>query len=192
MINRRKNKLIAKSILTFIMLIIAIILINKTLSKYESSSISDVGVDVAFYMLKEDHMSMNVALPEIVPSDVPYVYTFSIGNNDNKNRTQTAIEYDLEIITTTNLPLQYELYINKNYNEAGAVNIINGNDVVQDEDGTYFRHISTLTKTFGYKQDETNIYYLVVYLPKQYDSIDYQNVIESMEIIVNSRQITND
>lgn len=186
------SKLVKKSIIAFFLLMIAIILINITISKYESEANSDVEIDVAFYLLKEDFKTMSVALPEIIPRAEPYVYVFSIGNNDKNSRTETAIEYDLELITTTNLPLRYELYLNKNYNENGAVNIINQNNIEQDEDNTYFRHITTTTRTFGYKQDETNIYYLVVYFPEEYNSIDYQNIIESIQIKINSRQLTND
>ena len=70
----------------------------------------------------------------------------------------------------------------------GAANIIVGNIVEQDDDGTYFRTMTMATKNFGYVADEKNLYQLVIYFPETYTAIKYQDVIESVEIIINSRQ----
>lgn len=187
MISRKVKKL--KFVIIPLCLITAIILLYITMSKYESSSTSTANIEVAFYILDTDYKSMNINLSSINPRVEPYIYTFTISNNDGKNRTQTALEYDLDIKTTTNLPLSFELYMNENYNDTNATNIITKDNVEQDEYGTYFRKISTQTKQFGFKKNETNTYYLVVYFPEIYKSIEYQDIIEAVQINVNSKQI---
>ena len=52
---------------------------------------------------------MNIKLGMLEPRAEEYSYTFSVSNNDNAKRTETSLEYDLKIITTTNLPLTYEV-----------------------------------------------------------------------------------
>ena len=99
------------------------------------------------------------------------------------------MEYDLKIRTTTNLPLEYRLYSNQNYNDTDALNIITSDEITQDEDGTYFRIIKTNTESFSYKEKKENIYQLVVYFPQKYNTINYQDIIEGIEISVDSKQV---
>ena len=84
----------------------------------------------------------------------------------------------------TNLPLTYELYINGN-----TENIIKTNEIVQDEDGTYFREITTNTENLYYQEPKTNIYNLVVKFPESYNTKEYQDIIEMLEITIDSRQM---
>jgi hypothetical protein len=127
---------------------------------------------------------MNMSLDSLLPGATPYVYNFSISNNDGTNRTDTKLEYDLKIKTTTNLPLDYKLYIN-----GGNTNIISSDVISQDSDGTYFRVMTTDEKNFGFASNETNVYKLVVSFDSKYNNITYQNIMESIEIDVSSKQI---
>ena len=68
-------------------------------------------------------------------------------------------------------------------------NVIEEDKTEQDEDGTYFRKITTAKETFSYNSDEKNIYQLKIKFPKQYNQIEYQNIIEGIEININSKQI---
>ena len=46
---------------------------------------------------------------------------------------------------------------------------------------------------FGHTENETNIYNLVIEFPLEYkQTIEYQDVIEGIEITVNSRQMINE
>lgn len=99
------------------------------------------------------------------------------------------MEYDLTIRTTTNLPIEYELYKNDQYTNATAQNIIKSDDIVQDDDSTYFRVLTTETETFSYNEAKKNIYQLVVRFPEKYNTINYQDIIEAIEITVDSKQI---
>ena len=99
--------------------------------------------------------------------------------------------YNLTIRTTTNLPLTYELYKNQKYTDSGAVNIIKTNTVEPDEYGTYFRNMTTQEENLYYKEPKTKIYELVIHFPENYNTINYQNIIEALEMQVDSHQVTS-
>ena len=186
--NEVRKRIIKLLILVFV-LILLIKMISFTYSKYESRANTKPNIIVAFYVLNKDYQSMNLNLDELVPREEPYIYTFSISNTKGQKRCQTDLEYELSIKTTTNLPITYELYKNQNYNDDNATSIKKTDEIIQDEDGTYFRIITTETESFSFREDETNIYQLVVHFPQEYNTINYQDIIEGIEITVNSKQI---
>ena len=186
--NEVRKRIIKLLILVFV-LILLIKMISFTSSKYESRANTKPNIIVAFYVLNKDYQSMNLNLDELFPREEPYIYTFSISNTKGQKRCQTDLEYELSIKTTTNLPITYELYKNQNYNDDNATSIKKTDEIIQDEDGTYFRIITTETESFSFREDETNIYQLVVHFPQEYNTINYQDIIEGIEITVNSKQI---
>ncbi|MGN1327531.1 MAG: hypothetical protein ACI4VQ_05620 [Clostridia bacterium] len=187
------NRKIAKKITQILILLLSLLLLTKiislTLSKYQSSASGNPNIQVAFYVIEKDFSTMTINLDSLFPSDEPYVYTFSISNTNGEKMCETDMEYDLQIRTTTNLPITYELYMNENYNDSGATSIIKSNEIIQDENNTYFRVITTDTQNFTYTQEKTNVYQLVIYFPAEYNTINYQDIIEGIEISVNSRQV---
>lgn len=190
MFNKRRSIIIVKLLISLLSLILIVILIGRTLSKYETSATAQANIQAAFYLLNDDYKSMTIKLGMLEPRAEEYSYTFSVSNNDNEKRTETSLEYDLKIITTTNLPLTYELYMVKDGDDTTErVNAITNEEISPDEYGTYFRTISTNTETFGHQKNETNIYTLVVHFPEEYKQIQYQDIIESIEIKVDSRQL---
>ena len=190
MISKKNKRIFLKTIILITCILIITRLFVLVLAKYESISNSNANVDVAFYLLKDDYKKMTTNLDSILPRDDVYVYTFSIGNEDGKQKAEVDLEYELKIRTTTNLPLTYELYMNQKYTDSGAKNIIKKNNIALDEDGTYFRTITTNNEKLPYKEGKTNLYQLVIHFPKQYDTENYQNIIELIEITVNAHQIT--
>lgn len=190
MIEKRKKNLYKKFVILVLCLLILIRIFVLTLSSYESKAESDANIDLAFYVLNEDYQSMNINLDNIFPSDDSYIYTFTISNEKDGNRADTNLEYDLKIRTTTNLPLEYKLYKNQDYNDIDAQSIIINDNIEKDASGTYFRTMETPIEKFYYDTKGENIYYLVVDFPSQYNSEDYQNIVEGIEISVKSHQIT--
>ena len=162
------------------------------LSKYESIANSYANVEIAFYLLKEDYKTMTINLAELLPQNNAYVFDFSIGNQDGIEMAEVDLEYELSLRTTTNLPLTFELYMNENYTDAGATNIIKENNIAADEQGTYFRKMTTEKQYLSYKEGVTNLYQLVVYFPANYDQENYQDIIELLEITVNAQQVTDE
>lgn len=189
MMNRRKKHISIKLIILLICLIIFILFVLNALSRYQTSSRSIGDIEVAYYLLNADYQTADINLFSIIPRQEPYVKNFSVSNNNGTTRTETSLEYDLSITVTTNLPLRYELYLNQNYTSSGATNIITRNVIEPDEYGTYFGKFGTDTEKFGHKNNETNMYQLVIYFPEQYRLVEYQDIMENIEVTVNSRQI---
>ena len=191
-VNRKKFKTIVFASLLVVLLLVSIFLIPTTFSRYVTNTSSDAEAMVAFYLLKTDYQTNVVLLDEIAPRNNPYTYTFTVSNFNGTQRTETNMQYDLIIRTTTNLPLEYELYLNSVYTDTNAENAIVDSQVIQDSDGTYFNKFTTDTKYFSYSYNETNTYQLVVYFPEVYIDEVYQDIVESVEITVNSKQIMSD
>ena len=189
--NKKLKRLYAKFVILILCLLVLIRIVVLVLSKYESIANSTANVDIAFYLLNEDYKTMTLNLASLFPQDDAYVYTFSIGNQDGEKTAEIDLVYDLTIRTTTNLPLTYELYKNQKHTDNGAVNIIETNTVEPDEYGTYFRNITTQEENLYYKEPRTNIYELVIRFPENYNTTNYQNIIEALEIKVDSHQITS-
>ena len=186
---KKKNKTIKKLSILIIAVIVLIIAIWSAVARFVSVGKAAGEIEIAMYVIEEDYQSMNLNLGKMVPQEEPYIYNFGISNYKEQLRTEVDLEYILKISTTTNIPLAYELYVNENYNAPDANNIILTNTIEVDGDGTYFRKIATNSRDFSYKENQTDIYQLVIYFPSIYKSAEYQNLIESVELIVDSRQV---
>ena len=190
MINKKNKRVFVKALILIFCVIIITRLFVLILARYESMSNSVANVDMAFYLLKDDYKTMTTNLDSLLPQDDAYIYNFSIGNQEGTQRAEVDLEYELTIRTTTNLPLTYELYMNQNYTDSGATNIITENNIALDDQGTYFRTLSTDKVNLSYKVGTTNLYQLVVHFPKEYNTENYQDIIELIEITVNAHQVT--
>ena len=167
-------------------------IIRSSKAKYVSVATSATQLDVAVYALSEDN-DLTILLDTLVPRTAPYEYQFAITNVDGDTLTDTAIVYDLKLIATTNIPLTYKLCVSStnfvsNCQSNSVANAINHNVVARDADGTFFRTMTTTQKEFGYTQVQTNYYTLLVYFPETYNSSEYQDLVESIQINVDSRQ----
>ena len=191
MFSKRKFLLISKINVLIIVLLILIKIMPVTLSKYESSGIGQMNSNIAFYLLSADYLTEKIKLSDLTPSDSPYVYTFTVGNKKDSKTSEVDIEYVLSIVTTTNLPLRFELYENSNYLDDAAVNLItSGNTVVEkDIDGTYFQTFTFNKEELYFSNPTINTYTLLVYFDKSNNDSKYQDVVEGVRIIVDSKQI---
>lgn len=191
MFSKKKFVLFNKINILLLVLLLVIKLMPITLSKYESVATGNADVNIAFYLIEPDYYTENIKLTSLSPSDVGYVYNFSVSNYNDTDKSEVDIEYDLSLVTTTNLPLRYELYMNESYNDVNSVNLINDNNTViePDSDGTYFKTIALNREELLYSNDVKNDYTLVVYYDKVNDNAMYQNMVESIRIVIDSRQI---
>ena len=189
MFNKKRFILLVKCQALLLILVIVLFLIPTTLSKYESNSKSKAKAEVAFYVVDVGMFTENVLIEKIEPRVEPYIYNFTVSNNNGDKRVETNLEYELSIRTTTNLPLEYSLYMNEQYNDESSVSIITSDETTLDEDGTYFRYIKTDKLYFSHLYNETNNYQLVVYFPSDYKDAKYQDIYELLEIKIDSKQI---
>lgn len=189
MINKKRFVNLLKIVGLLLILMVIVFLIPMSYSRYESQGTGDANMDLAFYLLKTEYHTQNILLNEIIPSATPYTYSFEISNNDGTTRTETNLQYELSIRTTTNLPLEYELYMDEEYTSNGATNILPETGPIADDDGTYFLTMKAPKRYFYYTANETHTYQLVVYFPLEYKSYEYQDIYESVQIIVDSKQV---
>lgn len=185
--SKRKVRLYLKFILLILCLIVIIQIFSLTLSRYESNSTGNADIDIAFYVLNENYQSMPLNLGKIVPRSEPYIYHFTISNEENDYVAETDIEYDLQIKTTTNLPLEFKLYRNETDEEAITENIIE-----KDQDGTYFRTLKTEKQLFHYSTPRVDEYTLVVTFPEIYNTENYQDILEVIWINVDASQVVEE
>ena len=190
MMNKKTKILYTKLIILITCFIIILRLFTLILAKYESETSADAQIDIAFYLFKEDYQTMTLSLGSILPQNNVYVYNFKIGNQNETETAEIDLTYDLTIRTTTNLPLTYNLYMNQSYTDSDAQDIAKTNEIIQDDDETYFRVITTETEELKFKEPKTNMYQLVVHFPENYNTENYQDIIEAIEITTESRQYT--
>lgn len=187
-----KKRFLVVVVVLFLLIIVAVKLFQVAYASYESSAKLNANINKAIYILEEDGIDFNIDLNKIEPSDKPYVYKFSISNYKGNRHSQVDIEYKIDLKTTTNLPLTYELYRNENYDDANATDLFNEATVIQDVDGAWYNNLEGKEKyLFPYTENKTDIYTLVVRFPKEYKSnIEYADNIENIEVEVKSNQVT--
>lgn len=192
MIDKKKARLYIKFIILILCLVIIVHIFSLTLSRYESASESNADIDIAFYVLNEDYQSMTLNLGKIVPRAEPYIYTFTISNEKDGKIAETDIEYELTLRMTTNLPLEYNLYMNEEDTSTKINTEGIEENIIQDEDETYFKTLTQNKQEFKYSVSTLNKYTLVVYFPEEYNTEDYQDRIDIVEINVDAKQIIDE
>ena len=193
MFSKKKFILISKINFLILVFILLINIMPVTFSKYQSIGTGNINSNIAFYLLESTYVTEQVKLNDLVPSDNPYVFNFTIGNQRDDDVSEVDIEYVLQIITTTNLPLRYELYKNCNFLDNSSVNLITdaNTEISQDEYGTYFQKFSIGTEYLYYSEPLTNEYTLVVYFDKSNNDAKYQGMVEAVKISIDSKQMVN-
>lgn len=173
-----------KFVFLVILSIVTISLIRNSIAKYRSTAKSSADVDLAFYMFKEEDISQDLKLESILPREEPYEYTFSVANNDGKDRTETAIHYTIELKTTTNLPLTFKVYDSRDMTN----DLVESAEPKADDDGTYFKYIKVAGGNLGFQQDEQVTYKIQVVFPKEYNLAQYEGIVEYVQITIKSTQ----
>ena len=191
MFSKKKFLLTVKINILIVLLLVFVKLMPVTLSKYETVANSKVDSNIAFYLLDTNYYTESIKLSSLSPSDNPYIYTFTVSNFNDTKESEVDIEYDLSLIMTTNLPLRYKLYKNEDYTNSSSNNLITDTNsrIELDSDGTYFKIVNFDTENLFYNSHTTNTYTLLVYYDKSNSNPIYQDTIESVKIVVKSRQI---
>lgn len=187
-----KKRFLIVILVMFILIVVAIKLLQIAYASYESQAKLNANIDKALYILKTGGMNFNIDLDKIEPSSKPYTYKFSISNFDGNRHSDVDIEYQMNITTTTNLPLTYELYRNENYDDENATNLFENMKTKQDVDGAWYNYLEGQEKyLFPYEEDKTDIYTLVVYFPESNKTTtEYADNLENIEVEIKSNQVT--
>lgn len=201
MIDKKKLRKIV-IILLSIGLIIAIILLGrKALSRYQSDANSKADVDVAFFLVKDSLQENELVLDDIEPG-IEKNYNISVSNNNGTIRTETSIQYNLIVETTTNMPLEFELYKVEKiegdeeiYSEIKCEKTI---DVVANADNTYLKDIifsdtnSEVPFEFGCNENEKTDFILKIILPEtlsnDMENGQFSDLIDYIKVKVDAKQ----
>lgn len=175
---------------------------------YVSDAVGEAPIDVALYAFNYDGLydtasgsneaALDINLGDIAPG-AEKVYSFKVTNkvvNDENEDvvSDTNIIYRLKVITTTNINLKYSLYYNQDPRTAGAVDLFkrNGSDIgvyATDGWGTWFKHYAVDAKCLKKEVLKVDNYYLKVEFPDDYKNYLYQDMVESIKIQLESKQV---
>lgn len=186
-----KKRFLLFSLFLLLILYLSFKLFGVAYASYETKAKLNASIDRAIYLIDNEGMSFNIDPEQIIPSDDPYVYKFSISNFNATTRSDIDLLYELRVTTTTNLPLTFELYRNENYDDANAVNLFSSPRVAQDEDGAWYNiYEPSGVYEMLYAEEVTDIYTLVINFPKVYSSnVVYADSIENIEVMIKSKQM---
>lgn len=206
-VKRRIKLLIA---LTIILVLYKIIFSSYSL--YESEASSDAEIDVAFYLVNDEYETKTITLNDMLPGDTQYckfqISNFYIDDTGTQILSETDMKCDLKIRTTTNLPLKYELYVDQDITNNNLVNKLDTEELKKghwDEYDTIFKYLVDKNETperkeqgitdsidFSYTQALSRTYIIKVTFPEaECKSYEYQNIMECIEISIDSHQIVN-
>ena len=189
-INEKGRFLLFVFFLLFV-LFVSYFLFRVAYARYEMRSQLVANIDKALYIFDTDEIRFNLDPDGIIPSSDPYIYRFSVANFNETNLSDVDLSYHVTVRTTTNLPLTIQLYRNQLPSDSGAVNLFNGVQNVQDEDGAWY-HVYDVRTDYQmlYTQQTTDYYTMVIYFPTVYAAdTTYVNSIENIEVTLESQQI---
>lgn len=187
---------------------------NPSNASYVSEALGTAEMEVALYAFsynnlseydKDDNLvsdSVDINLGVIKPGDTKY-YKFDVYNyledavSGDIFSSETSISYALKIITTTNLPLTYKLYLNQTPFSSSSSDLIGGTDpssnkeLITDGFGTFYKVFPIDERCFKLDTEELKMdrYTLVVEFPEEYSEVVYQDLIESIKIQLESKQV---
>lgn len=175
-------------------------------ASYTSTAIGNTEMDVALYAFTFDGVkesdsvdatyggqTLDINLGDIAPGDSKY-YKFQVYNSDGQGHAaDTNISYELKIITTTNINLEYELYVNQSAYSTNKASLIDSSQlddqISTDDFGTYYRIFTIPERCFKYGVEKFDEYTLKVTFPKEYSNSSYQDLVESVKIQLVSKQV---
>ena len=207
-------------ILIIVLIFFAIKFIRRAFSRYESDGMSTGDVSLAFWVVNEsltneDIMIENIQpLPINAPDRENYIKNieFTIQNYKDTIVSQVPLKYEMKILSTTNLPLEYELYQYGDDNVLKTEKCVVSNELIKDEYGTVYREIKAIPsrsnindfffkKVEGEEGKEIDKFLLKIWLPDYendgYDYNDNQNyvfadLIDYINIEIKATQIISE
>lgn len=189
----RKRLILSMSLLVLVIVLLIFIGMDVfTQSRYESVATSQNNISTAIYLLDDSYQTINVQLPDIIPDNNQYAYSFSVSNYNGDDHSDTNIKYRIHIRTTTNMEIEYDLFDTLDYEN--GTSCVDSNAIVQDFHGTHFRHIYTDYSTMLYEDDVTDYYTILFTFPENTETINYKDakysgIAELIEINIESSQM---
>ena len=190
-LNNFNKKTLKRSLLfslIVMLLIITIAAFDLTQARYETATEVRIEPDLAFFIVDVESQTGQIKLESMLPSTTPYLYTFNVSNFKDTKKANVDLKYSIEIITTTNMPLNYKVYKGTNMTN----NEVSNDYFVTDDNGMYYRHlVIDDISYFNYNQKQTDVYTLWVEYPIEYKASpkEYAGIIDLVDIKINAEQV---
>ncbi len=190
-LNNFNKKTLKRSLLLSLivmLLIITIAAFDLTQARYETATEVRIEPDLAFFIVDVGNQTGQIKLESMLPSTTPYLYTFNVSNFKDTKKANVDLKYSIEIITTTNMPLNYKVYKGTNMTN----NKVSNDYFVTDDNGMYYRHlVINDISYFNYNQKQTDVYTLWVEYPIEYKAYpkEYAGIIDLVDIKINAEQV---
>lgn len=174
-----------------ILLVVTLITIRNfefTQARYESEVELDVSPNLAFFIVDVTTASGHIKLDSMVPRTEPYLYTFSVSNFKGNRRANVDLTYSIELITTTNMPLEFRVYKGNNM----TLNDVDSDTITADSNGVYYRHlVMDGVSTMNYSSNVTDTYTLWVQFPLSSSNNPemYAGLIDLVDIKIDAEQV---
>jgi len=162
--------------------------LNFTQARYESSALSTVSPNLAFFVVGVESSTGQIKLEGMVPRANPYLYTFSVSNFSGTERANVDLTYSIEIITTTNMPLNFRIFKGNNNTD----NEIDTDTTTTDVNGVYYRHlVINDVSSMPFNTPTTDNYTLWVEYPTSNAAYpaEYAGIIDLVDIKINAEQV---
>ena len=188
--NINKKEFMRYGLFSVLLLVTLVVIRNVkfTQARYESSALVNITPSIAFFIVDVQSQSGQIQLDSMIPSASAYLYQFNVSNFENNRRANVDLTYSIEIIATTNIPLNYRIYKGNNMNQ----NVVSSDTTTTDANGVYYRHllvsgVSTMSKS----ANQTDVYTLWVEFPIQYkdNPTAYSGMIELVDIKIDAEQV---
>ena len=185
------NQYVKRYGILFVLLVLVGIVIgtsNITYSRYETNTKVNLKPTIAFFIVDVDNESHSIKLDSMVPSDEPYLYRFDVSNFKDDKKANVDLKYKIELVTTTNMPLEFKVFKDPDM----STDIINRTTYTTNDDGMYYKHlIIDNINQMNYNQKKTDVYYLWVKFPKQYENSPehYAGIIDLVDVQISAEQV---
>lgn len=187
-INIKDFKLYLCSSILLILLLLSFGKFDFTKARYESNVSVNASPNLAFFIVDVTNTSKQLRLDGLVPRTEPYTFTFNVSNFNETKHANVDLKYSIEIITTTNLPLNFKIFKGNNMEQ----NKIDSDTVTTDDNGVYYRHlVINDVNVMNYSEDSTDTYVLWVEFPSnKMDYPDYYaGIIDLVDIKIDAEQV---
>ena len=184
MIDKQRFKVFNRITMSVFLIALILLLVRTTYSIFHSDTNGVIANKIAFYVVDTVPQTQEIKIGQVKPDGQDYSYDIEVSNFKDGKVSEVDLDYTVQIITTTNIPVNYELYVND-----GDTNVIGNKEIIQDDNGMYFFKYSPQVGSFVHGVSKTDKFTLVVNFPQIYNDAAYQDLIETVEVTVNANQV---
>lgn len=184
MIDKEKFSLFRNIIFCLLGIFLSFFFIKNVFPFFHSDASGVIANKIAFYVVDPKPQTEEIKIGELKPDGQSFNYDIDVSNFKDNRVSEVDMNYTMEIVTTTNIPVTYSLH--KNHD---SENVIGTKEIIRDDDDMYFFKFSPQVGSFVHGVSKTDTYTLVINFPVSYNSDYYQNLIDTITISIDAKQV---